>query len=41
MLERVWRMREHGMRAGFVQGANDVLENFAHPLLQEIRRPAR
>jgi len=38
MLERVQRMKQHGIRACLMQGADNMLENFARPLLQDIRR---
>jgi hypothetical protein len=38
MVERVRRMQEHGVRACLMQGADNMLENFARPMLQDIRR---
>jgi hypothetical protein len=37
MRDRVGRMREHGVRICLMQGADNMLENFAKPLLGEIR----
>jgi 2-keto-3-deoxy-L-rhamnonate aldolase RhmA len=41
MLERVDKMRQHGIRIGLMQGADNMLENFARPLLNDIRQRAR
>lgn len=38
MLDRVHRMQQHGVRACLMQGADNMFENFARPLLQDIRR---
>jgi 2-keto-3-deoxy-L-rhamnonate aldolase RhmA len=38
MVQRVQRMRDHGVRACLMQGADNMLENFARPLLEDIRR---
>ena len=38
MRDRVARMREHGIRICLMQGADNMLENFARPLLTDIRR---
>jgi len=38
MADRVQRMQQHGIRACLMQGADNMLENFARPLLQDIRR---
>ncbi|MPZ44543.1 MAG: hypothetical protein GEV05_14305 [Betaproteobacteria bacterium] len=40
MVARVQRMREHGVRICLMQGADNMLENFARPMLQDIRNPA-
>ena len=37
MSQRVQRMRQHGVRICLMQGADNMLENFAKPLLAEIR----
>jgi hypothetical protein len=37
MSERVQRMSEHGVRLVLMQGADNMLQNFATPLLNEIR----
>ena len=37
MLERVHKMQQHGIRICLMQGADNMLENFAKPLLNEIR----
>ena len=37
MTERVQRMHEHGVRICLMQGADNMLENFARPLLNDIR----
>ena len=37
MSQRVQRMRQHGVRLCLMQGADNMLENFARPLLSEIR----
>jgi 2-keto-3-deoxy-L-rhamnonate aldolase RhmA len=37
MSQRVQRMREHGVRICLMQGADNMLENFAKPLVSEIR----
>ena len=37
MAERVQRMHEHGVRICLMQGADNMLENFAKPLLNDIR----
>jgi 4-hydroxy-2-oxoheptanedioate aldolase len=41
MLERVDKMRQHGIGIGLMQGADNMLENFARPLLTDIRAHAR
>jgi 2-keto-3-deoxy-L-rhamnonate aldolase RhmA len=40
MSQRVQRMRQHGVRICLMQGADNMLENFARPLLAEIRAAA-
>lgn len=37
MRDRVRRMRDHGVRICLMQGADNMLENFAKPMLNEIR----
>ena len=37
MCARVGRMHEHGVRICLMQGADNMLENFAKPMLGEIR----
>jgi hypothetical protein len=37
MAQRVQRMREHGVRICLMQGADNMLQNFAKPLLADIR----
>ena len=37
MVERVKRMREHGVRICLMQGADSMYENFAKRLLGDIR----
>jgi 2-keto-3-deoxy-L-rhamnonate aldolase RhmA len=37
MAGRVQRMHEHGIRICLMQGADNMLENFAKPLLSDIR----
>lgn len=37
MLERVHKMHQHGIRICLMQGADNMLENFARPLLGDIR----
>jgi len=37
MRDRVRRMREHGVRICLMQGADNMLENFAKPMLNDIR----
>jgi hypothetical protein len=37
MAERVQRMHQHGIRICLMQGADNMLENFAKPLLGDIR----
>jgi 2-keto-3-deoxy-L-rhamnonate aldolase RhmA len=37
MVGRVQRMREHGVRICLMQGADNMLENFARPMLRDIR----
>jgi 2-keto-3-deoxy-L-rhamnonate aldolase RhmA len=37
MSQRVQRMRQHGVQLCLMQGADNMLENFARPLLNEIR----
>ncbi len=37
MTQRVQRMHEHGVRICLMQGADNMLENFAKPLLNDIR----
>jgi hypothetical protein len=37
MSQRVQRMRQHGVRLCLMQGADNMLESFARPLLSEIR----
>jgi hypothetical protein len=37
MVARVQRMREHGVRICLMQGADNMLENFAKPMLRDIR----
>jgi hypothetical protein len=37
MRDRVRRMHAHGIRLCLMQGADNMLENFARPLLSEIR----
>ena len=39
MVARVQRMRSHGVRLCLMQGADNMLENFARPMLREIRGP--
>jgi hypothetical protein len=39
MVARVGGMREHGVRICLMQGADDMLENFAKPMLRDIRGP--
>jgi 2-keto-3-deoxy-L-rhamnonate aldolase RhmA len=41
MMGRVGRMHEHGVRICLMQGADNMLENFARPLLNDIRGRAR
>lgn len=41
MVERVQRMKQHGVRACLMQGADNMLENFARPLLQDIRNTTK
>ena len=41
MSARVQRMHEHGVRICLMQGADNMLENFAKPLLAEIRGDGR
>ena len=37
MSKRVQEMHEHGVRICLMQGADNMLENFAKPLLNDIR----
>jgi hypothetical protein len=37
MVARVQRMRSHGVRLCLMQGADNMLENFARPMLRDIR----
>jgi 2-keto-3-deoxy-L-rhamnonate aldolase RhmA len=41
MSQRVQRMHQHGVRICLMQGADNMLENFAKPLLSEIRGATR
>jgi 2-keto-3-deoxy-L-rhamnonate aldolase RhmA len=41
MVARVQRMRDHGVRICLMQGADNMLENFARPMLGEIRGSPR
>jgi 2-keto-3-deoxy-L-rhamnonate aldolase RhmA len=38
MLERVHKMHQHGVRICLMQGADNMLENFARPLVGDIRK---
>ena len=40
MAQRVQRMHDHGVRICLMQGADNMLENFAKPLLNDIRASA-
>jgi 2-keto-3-deoxy-L-rhamnonate aldolase RhmA len=40
MVARVQRMRAHGVRICLMQGADNMLENFAKPMLRDIRAAA-